>query len=70
MEQRLPARQRSIAQMNNGEQCRAEVRTQKLEVTGLSSVAPNCPVQQKDKEPQRSTAPNPNRRADVARTGQ
>jgi hypothetical protein len=43
-EQRLPTRQRSIAQMNNGEQCRTEVRTQKSEVTGLSGVAPNCPV--------------------------
>ena len=47
-----------------------EVRAQKSEVTGLSGVAPDCPVQQKDKELQRSTAPNPNGRADVARTGQ
>jgi hypothetical protein len=28
-EQRLPARQRSTAQMNSDEQCRAEVRAQK-----------------------------------------
>jgi hypothetical protein len=48
----------------------AEVGAQKSEVTGLSSVAPDCPVQQDDKALQRSTAPNPNGRADVARTGQ
>jgi hypothetical protein len=53
--------------MNNAA---SEVRAQKSEVTGLSGVAPNCPVQQKDKRLQRSTAPNPNGRADVARTGQ
>jgi hypothetical protein len=52
-----------------GEQCRAEVRAQKSEVTGLSGVAPDCPVQQKDKRLQRSTALNPNGRADVAHTG-
>jgi hypothetical protein len=69
-EQRVPARQRSTAKMNSGEQCRAEVRAQKSEVAGLSGVAPDCPVQQKDKELQRSTAPNPNGCADVARTGQ
>jgi hypothetical protein len=56
--------------MNSGEQFRVEVRAQKSEVTGLSGVALDCPVQQKDKALQRSTAPNPNRRADVARTGQ
>jgi hypothetical protein len=55
--------------MNSGEQYHAEVRAQKSEVTGLSGVAPDCPVQQKDKALQRSTAPNPNGRADVARTG-
>jgi hypothetical protein len=54
--------------MNSGEQCRAEVRAQKSEITGLSGVAPDYPVQQKDKELQRSTTPNPNWRADVART--
>jgi hypothetical protein len=48
----------------------AEVRAQKSEVTGLSGVAPDCSVQQKDKRFQRSTALNPNGRADVARTGQ
>jgi hypothetical protein len=48
-EQRLPERQRSTAQMNSCEQCRAEVRAQKSEVTGLSGVALNCPVQQKNK---------------------
>jgi hypothetical protein len=47
----------------------AEVRAQKSEVTGLSEVAPNCPVQQDDKALQRSTAPHPNGRVDVAHTG-
>jgi hypothetical protein len=31
----------------------------------MFGVAPDCPVQQKDKGSQRSIAPNPNRRADV-----
>jgi hypothetical protein len=47
-----------------------EVTAQKLEVTGLSGVAPDCPVQQNDKWFQWSTDPNPNGRADMARTGQ
>jgi hypothetical protein len=68
--QRLPARQRSTAKVYSAKQCRAEVRTQKSEVTGLSGVAPDCSVQQKDKALQRSTAPNPDGRADVARTGE
>jgi hypothetical protein len=42
----------------------------KLEFTGLSGVAPDCPVQQDDKALQRSTAPNPKGRANVARTEQ
>jgi hypothetical protein len=42
---------------------------QKSEATELFGVAPDCRVQQKDKELQRSTAPNPNGCADVARTG-
>jgi hypothetical protein len=33
-EQRLPARQWSTAQMNSDEQCRAEARAAKSEVTG------------------------------------
>jgi hypothetical protein len=69
-EQRLPARQRSTVHSYNAEQCRDKSRAQKSEVTGLSGVAPGCPVQQKDKALQRSTAPNANRCADVARTGQ
>jgi hypothetical protein len=44
--------------MNSDEQCRDR-----------SQRSPNCPVQQKDKALQRSTAPNPNGRADVAHTG-
>jgi hypothetical protein len=47
----------------------AEVRARKSEGIGLSGVAPDCPVQQDDKAPQRSTAPNPNGHADVACTG-
>jgi hypothetical protein len=35
-----------------------------------SQRSPDCPVQQDDKRLQWSTAPNPNERADVARTGQ
>jgi hypothetical protein len=45
-----------------------EVRAQKSEVTGLSGVAPDFPVLQKDKRLQRSTAQNPNEHDDVART--
>jgi hypothetical protein len=46
----------------------SEVRAQKSENTGLSGVAPDCLVQLEDKRLQRSTAPNPNGCADVART--
>jgi hypothetical protein len=49
---------------------KSEVRAQKSEVTGLFGVAPNYLVQHKDKRLQRSTAPNSNGLADVARTGQ
>jgi hypothetical protein len=38
-EQRLPARQRSTAQMNSDEQYHAKVRAAKSEVTGLSGAA-------------------------------
>ena len=69
-EQWLPVRQRSTAQRNSAEQCRDRVRAQKSEVTGLSGVEPDCPVQQKDKRLQRLTAPNPNGRVDVVHTGQ
>jgi hypothetical protein len=68
-EQRLPMHKRSTANMNSDEQCREEVRAAKSEVTGLFGVPPDCPVQQKDKGFQWSIAPNPNGRADVARTG-
>jgi hypothetical protein len=47
-----------------------ESKAQKSERTRLSGVAPDCPVQLKDKRPQRSTAQNPNGCADVASTGQ
>jgi hypothetical protein len=47
-----------------------ESEAQKLEGTGLSGVAQDCPVQLEDKGLQRSTAQNPNGCADVARTGQ
>jgi hypothetical protein len=39
---------------------KSEVRAAKSERTGLSSVLPDCPVQQEDKRLQRATAPNPN----------
>jgi hypothetical protein len=74
-----PVSQRSNGSLRaNGRLCRAtvrnstttEVKAQKLEGTGLSGVAPDCTVQQDDKRLQRSTAPNPNGRADVALTGQ
>jgi hypothetical protein len=48
----------------------SEVRAQKSKVVGLSGVAPDYLVQQDDKAFQRSTTPNPNGRANVARTGQ
>jgi hypothetical protein len=62
----------------NGRLCRAtilnsivvDVRAQKSEGTGLSGVAPDCPVQLEDKRLQQSPAPNPNGCTDVARTGQ
>jgi hypothetical protein len=43
---------------------------QKSESTGLSGVAPDCPMQLEDKRLQRSTALNPNGCADVVRTRQ
>jgi hypothetical protein len=58
-----------LRRVYSDEQCRTEVRATKSEVTGLSGVAPDCPVQQDDKALQRTTAPNPNGCADVARTG-
>jgi hypothetical protein len=36
----------------------------------ISQRSPDCPVQQDDRALQRSTDPNPNERADMARTGQ
>jgi hypothetical protein len=36
----------------------------------MSGVAPDCPVQLQDKGSNGQVAPNPNGRADVARTGQ
>jgi hypothetical protein len=59
-----------LSRVYSNEQCRVEVRAAKSEVTGLSGVAPDCPMQQDDKALQRSTALNPNGCADVARTGQ
>ena len=47
-----------------------EVRAQKSECTGLSGVAPDCPVQQDDKGFNGRLAPNPNGWVDVARTEQ
>jgi hypothetical protein len=69
-EQRLTTRQRSTAKgkvMNSAAQ-KSVRRSQRL--PDMSDVALDCPVQQNDKGFQRSTAPNPNGRADVARAGQ
>jgi hypothetical protein len=46
------------------------VNSENAEVRAQSQRAPDCPVQQDDKHPQRSIAPNPNGCADVAHTGQ
>jgi hypothetical protein len=59
-----------LRRVYSDEQCRTGVKASKSDVTGLSGVAPDCLVQQDDKALQRSTAPNPNGYADVARTGQ
>jgi hypothetical protein len=63
------ARQKSEQQVRTHRTCPVWHRTVRCDI-GLSSVTPDCPVQLQDKGFQRSTAPNPNRRADVARTGQ
>jgi hypothetical protein len=55
---------------NSDEKYHVELEAQKSEHTGLSGVAPVYSVQQDNKTSQRSTAPNPNGCADVARTGQ
>jgi hypothetical protein len=49
--------------------CRAEVRATKSEGTGLSGVAPDCPVPQEDKAPTVDPAPNPNGWVTWRRTG-
>jgi hypothetical protein len=66
----LPVHQRLSAKATVHNSATTEVIAQKLEGTRLSGVAPECPMQQDDKAPQRSTALNPNSCADVARTGQ
>jgi hypothetical protein len=48
----------------------AEVRVAKSEGTGLSGVAPDCPVPQGDKAPTVDFAPNPNGWVTWRRTGQ
>jgi hypothetical protein len=53
-----------LCQVNSDEQCHD--RSQSSEIRG----APDYPVQQDDRQLQRSTAQNPNERADVAHTGQ
>jgi hypothetical protein len=52
------------------EQCKSEVRAESQNTPDMSGVPPDCSVQLLDKEFQRSSAPNPNGCADVARTGQ
>jgi hypothetical protein len=65
----VTARQWSTAKVNSDQQCTIEVRAASQRSPDMSGVPPDCPVQQKDKGLQRSTALNPNGRADVARTG-
>jgi hypothetical protein len=45
---------------NSELQCATEVRAAKLEGTGLSGVAPECPVPQENKAQTVDCAPNPN----------
>jgi hypothetical protein len=59
-----------VSQRSNGS-LRANGRLRRGTVpNSVVQKSPDCPVQQKDKRLQRSTAPNPNGRANVACTGQ
>jgi hypothetical protein len=55
---------------NSELQCAAEVNVAKSEGTGLSDVAPDCPVPQEDKAPTVHFALNPNSWVTWRRTGQ
>jgi hypothetical protein len=65
-EQQLPMRQHSTL---SSEQCSTVPRRSQRD-TGLSRVAPDCPVWIEDKRRQLSTAQNPNGYGDVVCTGQ
>jgi hypothetical protein len=69
-EQRLTGANGRLQKRSAVNSASAEVRAQKSEGTGLSGVAPDCPVQLEDIRLQWSTAKNPNGCADVARTVQ
>jgi hypothetical protein len=69
-EQRLPRATVDSDSGNSAAQCAAEVRAAKLEGTGLSGVAPDCPVPQEDKAPTVDSALNPNGWVTWRRTGQ
>jgi hypothetical protein len=55
---------------DEGNSAAAEVRAAKSEGTGLSGVAPDCPMPQGDKAPTVDFAPNPNNWVTWRRTGQ
>jgi hypothetical protein len=61
-EQRLSAPTVDSAKCTVGYSAAAEVRATKSEGTGLSGVAPDCPVLQEDKASNGRPAPNPNGR--------
>jgi hypothetical protein len=69
-EQRFPAPTVDSAKCYCGQQCHDRVIAQKSEGTGLSGVAPDCPVPQEDKAPTVDPAPNPNGWVTWRRTGQ
>jgi hypothetical protein len=68
-----------VSQLSNGklastvdckrEQCKSEVRAESQNISDMSSVAPDSPVQLQDKGSNGQVAPNPNGHADVACTG-
>jgi hypothetical protein len=69
-EQRLSSANGLLQKYLPREQCAAEVRAAKSEGTGLSDVAPDCPVPQEDKAPTVDSTPNPNGWVTWQRTGQ
>jgi hypothetical protein len=70
MEQRLPGANGRLPKVNIGEQCVAELRAEKSEHIGHARCGIGLFGATTGQGFQRSTASNPNGRADVARTGQ